>query len=504
GTHTQYLVAYNTCGHWDVDSMDVVVNAIPSVSASTNVDTICGSGSANLLASGASSYVWTPTTGLSSSTIANPVATPSSTTTYTVVGTSGGCSNDASITIYVEQSPTASFIYTPSSNLCSGSIISFDANASINTSTFYWTFPGGSPATANGVNPSASFSAGSHTLKLVVENGCGAKDSTTSIINVTATPALSISASPDTLCAPGTSQLLATGATNYNWSPSTGLSGTSIQNPVATLSGTETYTVIGSNGACADTLSVEIYVYDAAVAAITYSPMSQLCDNVPITFDASTSSYADTYSWAFQNGTPATSTSVSETVDFSAGTQNIMLIVENACGDKDTTYSSITVNTAPQPTIVANDSIFCTNTTYTLDAGSGYSNYAWTGGTSTTNTLSISSASAGSQSYSVTVTDANGCSGTDNISITYIVCTEVAAIGDMPLSVYPNPAHNNVFIEGINDEYRIYILSADGRLVSDIIANDDISLNISMLSAGVYFLNVEGNNTKSVFRLVVE
>lgn len=504
GTHPQYLVAYNTCGHYAIDSMDVVINPVPSVSISTSTDTICGAGSANLLASGASTYTWTPTTGLSNPNIANPVATPASTTTYTVIGTSAGCSNDANITIYLESPPTASFNYAPTNPLCDNTPITFDASGSTNANSFNWTFPGGTPASAAIVNPTSTFAAGSHTVKLVVENGCGAKDSTTAVLNVSTMPSLTVTATPDTLCAPGATQLLASGATNYAWSPSTGLSSTTISNPTATLSSTQTYTVIGSNGACADTSSIEIFVDQAAVAAFTYNPMSPLCDDVPIAFDGTTSTNATYYSWTFPGGTPSVSLASTETVDFTVGVHNIILVVQNSCGDIDSSSTSITVNAAPQPIITTNDSVFCTNGTYILDAGSGYSGYLWTGGSSTTNQLNISSASAGAQDYSVTVTDANGCMGSDTITITYIVCTEVLSYGDMPLSVYPNPAHSTIFIEGIYNECRIYILSTDGRLVSDQLANDDLSLNISMLSAGVYFLSIEGNDTKSVFRLVVE
>jgi PKD repeat protein len=504
GSHTVKLVVENGCGAKDSTTAVLNVNVMPSLTVTATPDTLCAPGTTQLLASGATNYAWSPSTGLSSTTISNPTATLSSTQTYTVIGSNGACADTTDIEIFVDQAAIAAFTYSPMAPLCDNTPITFDGSTSTNAANYSWTFPGGTPASAITMNPTTTFSAGTHTVKLVVENACGGADSTTTIITIGTYPSLAVTAIPDSLCAPGTSQLLASGATNYLWSPSSGLSGTTIANPVATLSNTTTYTVIGSNGACMDTMDIEIFVDQAAVAAFTYSPMSPLCDNVSIAFDASTSSYASSYNWVFENGSPGISSSVTENVDFPAGTHNIVLVVQNSCGDIDSSSTSITVNAAPQPIITANDSVFCTNTTYTLDAGSGYSGYSWTGGTSTTNQLSISSSSAGAQNYSVTVTDGNGCSGSDNITITYIVCTDVISYGDMPLIVYPNPAHNNVFIEGIDEECRIYILSADGRLVSDIIANDDISLNISMLSAGVYFLNVEGKNTKTVFRLVVE
>jgi hypothetical protein len=64
--------------------------------------TICPGVSSTLTTTGATNYTWTPATGLSSTTIASPIARPLSTTTYTVTGTGGvGCFNTAKVTVTV-------------------------------------------------------------------------------------------------------------------------------------------------------------------------------------------------------------------------------------------------------------------------------------------------------------------------------------------------------------------------------------------------------------------
>lgn len=79
------------------------VGGIP-VDASPEFSTIFSGESVQLFATGASSYVWTPATGLDCSNCANPLATPSITTTYIVVGTdANGCSGSDTVTIYVEE-----------------------------------------------------------------------------------------------------------------------------------------------------------------------------------------------------------------------------------------------------------------------------------------------------------------------------------------------------------------------------------------------------------------
>ena len=50
-------------------------------------NSVCIGSSINLSATGASTYLWTPTATLSDSAISNPVATPTTNTTYIVAGT---------------------------------------------------------------------------------------------------------------------------------------------------------------------------------------------------------------------------------------------------------------------------------------------------------------------------------------------------------------------------------------------------------------------------------
>lgn len=67
-----------------------------------------------LIASGASTYEWTPTAGLSSSTIANPIASPTVTTLYTVTGIdSVGCIDKATVNIDVQGAGFIPSLFTP-------------------------------------------------------------------------------------------------------------------------------------------------------------------------------------------------------------------------------------------------------------------------------------------------------------------------------------------------------------------------------------------------------
>ena len=93
GTGAGYNVAKKTPTTGSVTGTSVAVSAD---------QTICPGSPITLTATGATNFTWSPATNLSNTIIANPVATPMTTTTYTVVGTGGvGCINTAKVKVTV-------------------------------------------------------------------------------------------------------------------------------------------------------------------------------------------------------------------------------------------------------------------------------------------------------------------------------------------------------------------------------------------------------------------
>jgi hypothetical protein len=90
-------------------TISVTVNALPMVDAGADVSITAGS-STTLIASGAQSYVWSPSTGLNVNNTASVIASPNTTTTYTVAGTNAaGCLAQDQVLVTVTQPTTASF-----------------------------------------------------------------------------------------------------------------------------------------------------------------------------------------------------------------------------------------------------------------------------------------------------------------------------------------------------------------------------------------------------------
>ena len=84
-------------------AFNVTENPLPNVGVNAAQNSICLHSSTNIVANGASTYDWSPATGLSGVTGSIVTASPLSTITYTVTGTDGnGCENTANITINVK------------------------------------------------------------------------------------------------------------------------------------------------------------------------------------------------------------------------------------------------------------------------------------------------------------------------------------------------------------------------------------------------------------------
>ena len=103
-----YVLVTNAAGCTTLDSVTAAINPNPVGSVSFSAATICEGDNIQLQSSGGSVYQWSPSTGLSSDAIANPVAAPAVTTEYTViVFNQFTCSDTARVLVNVIEAPRA-------------------------------------------------------------------------------------------------------------------------------------------------------------------------------------------------------------------------------------------------------------------------------------------------------------------------------------------------------------------------------------------------------------
>lgn len=167
-----YTVSVTTAsGCTDSRSIQLNVYDQPVAKIATpSQTTICQSTSVQLNASGGTAYNWSPTTGLSNPYIANPIASPSQTTNYTVsVSTgNGACTSSASILITVNKSTIADA--GTDKKILAGQSVKLNEKATPTNVTYLW-----SPATYLDDPTSASPIANPPsdiTYTLTVTSGC--------------------------------------------------------------------------------------------------------------------------------------------------------------------------------------------------------------------------------------------------------------------------------------------------------------------------------------------
>jgi gliding motility-associated-like protein len=140
--------------------------------------TVCSGASFTLRASAnnsATTYAWTPTTGLGTPAAAVTTATASANTTYTVTATLNGCVKTASVTVTVRPNPTVNA--GPDQTILVGEEVTLSGTSSILPRTITW-----APA-INVVNPNILVTSArpsqttNYTLTVVEANtGCTASD----------------------------------------------------------------------------------------------------------------------------------------------------------------------------------------------------------------------------------------------------------------------------------------------------------------------------------------
>ncbi len=327
GSTTSYTLAGTQAGCSDSIVVSVTVGTQPTVSAIATNTTICSSQSTTLTASGATNYTWSP--GGS----ANPITvSPNTTTTYTLIGDNGGCSDTTTVTVNVNPTPTVTAVANPTA-ICSGQTSTLTASGA---ATYTWSAnAGGAIAATTTVSPNNT------TTYTVTGDALGCTVTQTVTVTVTPTPTVIIISPSPTVCSGQTLPIIAGGATTYTWSANAG--GVTTQSTTVTpVTNPTIYTVTGANGTCTGTATISIGVTATPTVTASANPAA-LCAGQSSTL---TVSGATTYTWSANAGS-VSSTTVAVTP---AATTVYNVTGENAgC----TTLQSVTVTVNPIPTLAA-------------------------------------------------------------------------------------------------------------------------------------------------------
>ena len=311
----------------------------------------------------------------------------------------------------------------------------------------------------------SALAAGTYTVTATDGNGCSLNTSVTISQPSSNNP---IASNGGATCIGTDATLSVNNGTSWSWTGPHGFT-SSLQNPTVSTSafalteaGAQTYTVIVTyaNG-CTETTTTNLVLLDCSCTPPTLSATSSnvLCRNEATgSINLTITGGVAPYSIVWSNG--ATTEDVSALV---AGTYKVVVTENGGC--KDSLTITITEPSAVLSSSIASINATCygsSNGSATLSVSGGTSpyNYSWSNNATTKDLTSIVAGN-----YNVTITDANGCTANNSVTI-----TEPSEI-----TITAN-AVNNALCYGLNGSIDI---SSSADIASN--ANGDPGLLISEL-----------------------
>ncbi|WP_170110395.1 gliding motility-associated C-terminal domain-containing protein [Flavilitoribacter nigricans] len=368
-----YFVHLDRSGCISSDTIELFALPTPMVDLGPD-QTLCAGETLTLdaTASAAATYNWQDGSD-------QPQLTVGQSGSYAVSVTSDGCTGQDEVTLTF--TPLPQFSLGPDTTLCSGETLAFDFSGT--GDTYRWQ--------DNADTPVYSIDQAGQYMLSITRNGCAATDA----LNVSVSQTPTVDLGPDlALCEGETTTLNApTGAGNtYRWQDGSTTS-------FLTVEQSGSYAVSVTANGC--TGQDEISLTFTPLPQFSLGPDTSLCSGETLAFDFS--GVGDTYRWQDNSDAPA------YTIDQTG--QYTLAITSNGCAATD----EINVNFFETPTVdLGPDLALCEGETTTLNAPMAAGNtYRWQDG-STTSFLTVDQ----SGSYAVSVT-ANGCTGQDEISLTF-------------------------------------------------------------------------------------
>lgn len=312
-----------------------------------------------------------------------------------------------------------------------------------------------------------------------------------------------ISSTPATCnAADGTASVQTSGGSgsfSYQWTPNV----SNASAATGLISGVYEVLVSDDSTACSVALMTVVNNSSGIIASITASS-DATCQGGEdgAALAQGTGGYAPySYSWSPSGATTAAVNNLSP------GLHTVAVSDYNGC----TGFAQVQIGFInPSPVVdLGADTALCPGATLLLDAGSGPYTYLWSDN-STLQTLSVSSAGT----YAVLVRDINGCEAFDAIQVSYVPCQRPFSIKSHDalhnFTISPNPTGSSVWLSypglAARDHIDLLLMDVLGsiHLTRELAASDNnqVQLDLSNLSPGIYYLHIRTSGRSEVLRLV--
>ena len=393
-------------------------------------------------------------------------------------------------------SVAAPVVSSTSYTYCQGEIASvLSATSSSGNSLKWYDLPTGGTPLVTAPVPSTS-TAGVYSYYVSQANSNNDESPRVAItVTINALPLTPIiSASGNTsFCTGGSVDLTSSATTGNSWSTSS----TSQAITVAT-SGSYSVTVTDNNG-CSATSTATIVNVSSAPAPTINESATAACSGETVTL---TSSTADAYLWS--NGDTTQAIQVTASGNFSVITTN-----SNACDGVGTSVQT-TVTFTTTPSAAASFSTNGNVVTFT-NTSTGASSYSWDFSDFTNSSAaSPSHAFISNGSYPVILTAINGAC-TDTLLLTVNITVGIEELmGLNNITIYPNPANENLVVAFDNQSgsaFKLLVSDRVGRIIQTIDVQDEdqnfVTMNVSSLANGMYSILFVGQNSSFTKSFIV-
>ena len=512
-----YLISNANCTN--SDTVNIVVNALPSVTVSPNtIQQVCAGSTLPLTASGASSYQWlnngSPISGANTASYA-----PANAGSYSVVGVDGnGCSSTSSA-VQVNVAPNPVVLQVNAPTVCEGNATAFTQNSAIGQggliTGYNWDYGDGN--TGTGFSSNHVYAApGTYTAQLIVLSSAGCSDTLTQTVVVNANPVLD-SVLVTNACFPNPTnyQAFVSGVTvgSYQWNFGNNSLGNGA-NVTHTYGAAGTYyyqLVVNSTLGCSTVQNGTVVVENQPNAMFL---TSNGCTNTPMTLVNTSTGNITGWNWNFTTGTANTQ---NPSYSFTQpGTYPVSLTVTTAGGCTDSHSSLVTINATPDATFTAaNQGI---NLVQFAPANPlNPASYLWDFGDGTTdNTISPLKQYNLTGVYQVCLTIlSNGCESTtcQNFEVRDITSFEGPEGTKHSVTAYPNPFSDELTLQlELNAASQVQVamfdlsgkklLSSDKGLLTSGKHSFDMTAETMNLAQGVYLMTVYVDGMAFTSRLV--
>ncbi len=479
GTYT-VVVTNGANGCTNTTTVTVAQNTTPPTASAVAETLTCADTLAQITTTtnaNPATFAWTGPGGFSSN-VQNPNVNTAG--TYTVVVTNGpnGCTTTATVPVAQNTTPpTASAV--AETLTCADTLAQITTTTNANPATFSWTGPGGFSSTAQ--NPNVD-TIGVYSV-IITNGGNGCTNTASVTVTQNTTPPVADIATPGNLnCLVTILQLNGTPSSqgpnfDYQWTTADGniVSGDTTLTPTVDAAGTYTLLVINTATGCTSTDNAAVVQSPPVVASVS-NVLNVNCNggqDGSATASGSGGSGSFTYEWS--NGdTTATTGSLA------AGTYFVTLTDAENC----TATTSVTIT---QPALLS------ANASATGESGAGANDgtatanpsggtpgyeYLWSNAETTQTIINLAPGN-----YTVVVTDDNGCTAVQIVTVNSFNCTLSASA-----------TTTNVSCFGAGDGTATVVLTGAALPATYLWSNGDNTATADNLAPGTYTVEIEDAN----------